>query len=230
MLQKKLVSIHLFEPESKFYRSISWLVGFWDSALSLNEPRRSRPPLCPPEPRDILRQCCFSAASCHPTLNYIVSPVTMNRMREAVYERLNKWFRTMWKQPNPWDEAYGALQVKRHLGWKTETFVVEGKKLKVCRHLPVAWLHIIISKGVCFLWRVRLIKTPLKLLCSAAFLKGQFTTKSSPVSLPGLFCCELSDVSAFLLMRLSIRRFSFLCLHLPTNPSVQLADSTGQPR
>lgn len=127
VLQKKLVSIHLFEPESKFYRSISWLVGFWDSALSLNEPRRSRPPLCPPEPRDILRQCCFSAASCHPTLNYIVSPVTMNRMREAVYGRLNKWFRTMWKQPNPWDKAYGALQVKRHLGWKTETFVVEGK-------------------------------------------------------------------------------------------------------
>lgn len=138
------------------------------------------------------------------------------------------------KATEPLRQSLWCAAGKKTFRLKNRNICGGGKKLKVCRPLPVAWLHIIISKGVCFSWRVRLIKTPLKLLCSAAFLKGQFTTKSSPVSLPGLFCCELSDVSAFLLMRLSIRRFraefSFLCLHLPTNPSVQLADSTGQPR
>lgn len=158
MLQKRQVASISLSQLLLVCFSVGWFLG-------LNEPHSH--PLTPQSPENSFVPL---------TLNYIVSPVTVNWKREALYrcERLNKWF---WATKPLREKACGALQVKLHLGWKSETF--GGKKRMFCRYRQVAWLRKIISKGVYFSWHVHLIKTPLKSYSAAHSLKGQFTTKSN---------------------------------------------------
>lgn len=76
------------------------------------------------------------------------------------------------KATEPLKQSLWCAAGKKTFRLKNRNICGGGKKRKVCRHLPVAWLHIIIWKGVRFSWRGRLIKTPLKLLCKRGVFKG----------------------------------------------------------